>query len=1559
MPLYPKLSNQAIVSSKGFDFQVPSPLSQAISRRLVQQQQADYKAKDMKLSPLDRAVAGLESAMMMGSMMFEAVQQAPKLLQGEDAYTTAVGNRMYQPRMNPEKSYEYLGDVVDLIEKAQTQYKIPALLPEVAGFAPLVQAANRQVKQGVNQAATQSGMALERSLDKPVTNIMNRGGFGAQMLGSFDTQPAQVIKNKGGNWLGGNLAGGVDKRLASLKTPTIAGETPAQRISKHEALLNDPALNQDQLDRVRYQLEQTKGEAALDKWIESNVGNYVKKEMGTPEDPVRLMLEKRAQEIEAQFQVDMNRASRTRARAEEEPDPRRQANLIRQAAREEEQAKFDRDFANEHATHLPNDDRFNDVDDEGIRYLKEQRQKAGFDPEGMAQSAPAKRWEGASDEAINITRAGDIQRQKQAQIDFKEIDQAYQKAWADIETEYLERTKAQLGGTLTDAQIEKYASLQPIEDKAELIGKIEQFQNLKFQFFQKRNQVSSGLTEMGEENPFVSKLDPETKLYSGYLGDLGIDHVVDVIKQDVAAGRIRPDQLNKLTMDQAIKRTADFNKEQAIKMRDAVIKQTEGFPTYKEYPEEGYKWIELATPEATLPEGYKILPDQTNYKNPDNELFTMFDDQGNAVSTGATEAEALKLYKRQEREQQLADALKYEGDTMGHCVGGYCPDVISGKSRIYSLRDKRGEPHVTVEVQPRSLDTKNWLFEQPQEITNEIFSMVGSDPTPNQMAEVIKSHPKFKEDSAKVPSSIRQIKGKQNAAPKEDYLPFVQDFVRSGEWSEVGDLKNTGLVKYEGKIMTQAEADDLLYKQLNATHPGLTDELGLTTPPAPPIEGMKHGGSVHVSDNPDTMAMEMEDQKFGVGGAAIKRVMKISDPTQRAIQANKLVEKMLESGNLNEEYLRLLHKAQTGARSLPEVIPRARPRTKGEIRGYAQQTADQLNAVQQGKFLRASPEKSENFAGKSFDQWKMEQDLQHDIRPTGVELQTPEVADIAKQKGMLKLGISGDTTIADKDLYKAGKYELKFPSEQQGGPFYGLRKRSSPVSWASNENVLQGQQRDINAFSEAYGGVPVIGQYNAMGPVGSNFAQHFAGANLNAIDITKMTPAQLDDFNELIRQGSKKSGVHHEFPGIEDPSAYTYLGFYPELRKHFNSLMVKPTTTEKYGLPDGRVILHAITEPELRDMPVLTSGQSQFELVTGYDPKLLPLSGHSTYSHDLPMKPDTTVKQTPFPIPAELEFSDVQEYAEPLYQPSEMTRVYQTSSPRQIIDQQHIDEIKQYEDFMRQYTPQSERKKDGGLIKVKRKAGGGIMLKALKAAVAPATKRLEMNFKDVTKPVPELTEAAQKLKAGKLSREEYEALVNKHKPVTPYSFVPQPATPEDATRALNSAKREKFGKTKEIPAGTPTGLRLDIPAYKDHGVWVNSVHADDMPTMYDNVSSVTNAEMVMPEDKALSVATREANKSPFAVIKGGWNPMSEEEAVARATEYLNHPDWVQVGIDPERHGYYYNRATMEPIVKAEEVIQIGPLVLAKNPTTAPKEAFKYAMGGAITGDDLILKERPL
>jgi hypothetical protein len=43
--------------------------------------------------------------------------------------------------------------------------------------------------------------------------------------------------------------------------------------------------------------------------------------------------------------------------------------------------------------------------------------------------------------------------------------------------------------------------------------------------------------------------------------------------------------------------------------------------------------------------------------------------------------------------------------------------------------------------------------------------------------------------------TIIQIKGKGNKKPNDEYLPFVQDFVKSGKWSHVGDIRNTGLVR--------------------------------------------------------------------------------------------------------------------------------------------------------------------------------------------------------------------------------------------------------------------------------------------------------------------------------------------------------------------------------------------------------------------------------------------------------------------------------------------------------------------------------------------------------------------------------------------------------------------------------------------------------------------------------------------------------------------------------------------------------------------------------------------
>jgi hypothetical protein len=64
-----------------------------------------------------------------------------------------------------------------------------------------------------------------------------------------------------------------------------------------------------------------------------------------------------------------------------------------------------------------------------------------------------------------------------------------------------------------------------------------------------------------------------------------------------------------------------------------------------------------------------------------------------------------------------------------------------------------------------------------------------------------------------VPERITQIKGKGNAAPKAEYLPFVQDFVRSGQWSDVGDLSNADMFRLpDNRFVTRKRFEEVIGK---------------------------------------------------------------------------------------------------------------------------------------------------------------------------------------------------------------------------------------------------------------------------------------------------------------------------------------------------------------------------------------------------------------------------------------------------------------------------------------------------------------------------------------------------------------------------------------------------------------------------------------------------------------------------------------------------------------------------------------------------------------------------
>ena len=226
---------------------------------------------------------------------------------------------------------------------------------------------------------------------------------------------------------------------------------------------------------------------------------------------------------------------------------------------------------------------------------------------------------------------------------------------------------------------------------------------------------------------------------------------------------------------------------------------------------------------------------------------------------------------------------------MGHCVGGYCPDVAEGRSRIYSLRDAKGEPHVTIETQQGSLDPGMWYETQPQAVRDAMDAE-------NYRGYNIRHSPQFKEAQAKAPPKIVQIKGKQNRAPKEEYLPFVQDFVKSGNWSEVGDLRNTGL-RATSDAFNETEQAFLKSKGVELKpyiDPEETARYQELFKQTPPTEGMAGGGSVGLKNALNNLLRTDKPEVHMQVGGAVKLVSKATEKAAKAAYSPKVLNSTID-----------------------------------------------------------------------------------------------------------------------------------------------------------------------------------------------------------------------------------------------------------------------------------------------------------------------------------------------------------------------------------------------------------------------------------------------------------------------------------------------------------------------------------------------------------------------------------------------------------------------------------------------------------------------------------------
>jgi hypothetical protein len=215
---------------------------------------------------------------------------------------------------------------------------------------------------------------------------------------------------------------------------------------------------------------------------------------------------------------------------------------------------------------------------------------------------------------------------------------------------------------------------------------------------------------------------------------------------------------------------------------------------------------------------------------------------------------------------------------------------------------------------------------------------------------------------------------------------------------------------------------------------------------------------------------------------------------------------------------------------------------------------------------------------------------------------------------------------------------------------------------------------------------------------------------------------------------------------------------------------------------------------------------------------------------------------------------------------------------------------------------------------------------------------------------PELAAAAAALNAGELTAAEYDALVNIYRPI-PYYFEPlKPATEEQVIGALDVSKKPKANPT--IQNGHRVGLRLDIPAFDRHGVFVVSIHQKRKPSSTGEIigyASVAKAKNVTfgigNELKALDIAMGKG-KDALQTMEGEYVNITPEQAFAEAQRAIKDPSYVQVGFDPARHSYFFDRRTTLPVVSAEEVLQIGNMILAKKPVFGRKQDFLYNIDSA-------------
>ena len=143
-----------------------------------------------------------------------------------------------------------------------------------------------------------------------------------------------------------------------------------------------------------------------------------------------------------------------------------------------------------------------------------------------------------------------------------------------------------------------------------------------------------------------------------------------------------------------------------------------------------------------------------------------------------------------------------------------------------------------------------------------------------------------------------------------------------------------------------------------------------------------------------------------------------------------------------------------------------------------------------------------------------------------------------------------------------------------------------------------------------------------------------------------------------------------------------------------------------------------------------------------------------------------------------------------------------------------------------------------------------------------------------------------------------------------------------------------------LPTTTPNMADIDIELTLE-----DLEASEDMGEEQENTVEMNRGGMNFERGRGNMYSSYSAPKAPFAVMTGKYVEASDDEAFKLAKDVFDNDDVTQVGYDPTRRGFFYDRETGEAVVQADTVIQVGHLVLARNAKKMDAEAFPFNEGG--------------